>query len=111
MKERASFTNAVVKSAPAPIRNPRRDCSMKKPSEMSTHLEGLRPTVALASHIVVATVAGQGWLAGPSGPLRMQYNIHWLHSGCQGAFGMTLRRTRWAKGSSATSFLWTEHVA
>lgn len=36
------------------------------------HLEGLRPTVALAGHIVVATVAGQGWLAGPSGPLRMQ---------------------------------------
>jgi hypothetical protein len=30
MKERASFTNAVVSTAPAPIRNPRRDCSIKK---------------------------------------------------------------------------------
>jgi hypothetical protein len=36
------------------------------------HLEGWRPTVAPAGHIVVATVAGLGWLAGPSGPLLMQ---------------------------------------
>src|SRR6516162_6339927 len=35
MKERASFTNAVVSSAPAPIRNPRRDCSIKKSSQMA----------------------------------------------------------------------------
>src|SRR6476646_8010405 len=72
MKERASLTNAVVRTAPAPIRNPRRDCSIKNPPRLHTHLEDWRPTVALAGHIVVATVAGQGWLAGPSGPLRMQ---------------------------------------
>jgi hypothetical protein len=31
MKERASATNAAVKRLPAPIRNPRRDCSIKNP--------------------------------------------------------------------------------
>src|SRR5262245_29707218 len=58
MKERASLTNAVVSILPAPIKNPRRDCNMKNPPRFRTHLEGWRPTVALAGHIVVATVAG-----------------------------------------------------
>jgi hypothetical protein len=53
MKKRASFTNAIVSTAPAPIRNPRRDCSIKKSSEMAPHLEDWRPTVAHAGHIVV----------------------------------------------------------
>ena len=34
--------------------------------------EGQRPTVALAGHIVVPPLPVRGWLAGPSGPLRMQ---------------------------------------
>src|SRR5262245_5510302 len=58
MKERASLTNAVVSILPAPIKNPRRDCNMKNPPRFRTHLEGWRPTVALAGHIVVATFAG-----------------------------------------------------
>jgi|tagenome__1003787_1003787.scaffolds.fasta_scaffold20379863_2 hypothetical protein len=58
MKERASFTNAVVSTAPVPIINPRRDCSIKNPPRLHTHLEDWRPTVAHAGHIVVATVAG-----------------------------------------------------
>src|SRR6266576_5298890 len=41
MKERASLTNAVVSSAPAPIRNPRRDCSIIKSSEMAHASGGL----------------------------------------------------------------------
>src|SRR4029077_9323487 len=64
MKERASFTNAVVSTAPAPIKKPRRDCSIKKSSEMALHLEDWRPIVALAGHIVVATVAGLGLVGG-----------------------------------------------
>ena len=50
---RASFTNAVVSIAPTPIRNPRRDCSIKNPRRWHTHLEDWRPTVAHAGHIVV----------------------------------------------------------
>src|SRR3954452_10339126 len=53
-----SFTNAVVSTAPAPIINPRRDCSIKTPPRLHTHLEDWRPTVAHAGHIVVGTVAG-----------------------------------------------------
>src|SRR3954449_8034409 len=58
MNELASFTNALVSTAPVPIINPRRDCSIKNPPRLHTHLEDWRPTVAHAGHIVVATVAG-----------------------------------------------------
>src|SRR4051812_24591231 len=64
MVERTSFTNAAVSSAPAPMRNPRRDFSMKNPHRQRAHLEGLRPTVALAGHIVVATVADRRLVGG-----------------------------------------------
>lgn len=36
---------------------------------------GPRPIAARAGRIVCATVAGLGWLAGLSGPLRMQENL------------------------------------
>src|SRR4051794_4527140 len=58
MKERASFTNAVVSTAPAPIRNPRRDCCINNPPEWHTHLEDWRPTVAHRGPHRRATVAG-----------------------------------------------------
>src|SRR3954467_14206164 len=41
MKERASFTNAVVSIAPTPIKNPRRDCSIKKSSRIAHASGGL----------------------------------------------------------------------
>src|SRR5262249_45909605 len=41
MNERASLTNAAVNRLPSPTRNPRRDCSMKKPSKISHAPGGL----------------------------------------------------------------------
>src|SRR6476620_4752750 len=73
MKERASFTNAVVSTAPAPIRNPRRDCSIKNPPEWHTHLEDWRPTVAHAGHIVV-----------PPLPVKAGWRDRQVLSGCNG---------------------------
>src|SRR6516225_132098 len=58
MKERASFTNAVVSSAPAPIRNPRRDCSIKKSSKMSCASGGLATYCCPCEPHRRATVAG-----------------------------------------------------
>lgn len=57
MNAGASLTNAIVSRPLVPIKNPRRE-SIKKPPRWHTHLEDWRPTVALAGHIVVATVAG-----------------------------------------------------
>src|SRR6516162_1810184 len=58
MKERASFTNAVVSTAPAPIRNPRRDCSIKKSSEMAHASGGLATYCCPRGPHRRATVAG-----------------------------------------------------
>src|SRR6516164_6828382 len=58
MKERASFTNAVVSTAPAPIRNPRRDCSIKNPPRCHAHLEGLATYCCPCGPHRRATVAG-----------------------------------------------------
>src|SRR6516164_4517581 len=69
MKERASATNAAVKRLPAPIRNPSRDCSIKKSSEMAHHASG-----GLATYCCPcgphrrATVAGQGLVGGTCRP-------------------------------------------
>src|SRR6516165_1019914 len=58
MKERASFTNAIVSTAPAPIRNPRRDCSIKKSSEMAHASGGLATYCCPCGPHRRATVAG-----------------------------------------------------
>src|SRR4029077_8182724 len=64
MKERASFTNAVVSIAPAPIRNPRRDCSIKKSSEMAHASGGLATYCCPCGPHRRATVAGLGLVGG-----------------------------------------------
>jgi hypothetical protein len=61
IKDSASSTNAAVSKLPAPIRNPPFE-TMKKPSKLHTHVEGWRPTVALAGHIVVPPLPVRaGW--------------------------------------------------
>ena len=60
----ASLTNAAVSRPPVPIRKPRRE-SMKKPSKLHTHLEGWTTYCCPFGPHRRATVAGQGWLAGP----------------------------------------------
>src|SRR6188472_1155328 len=64
MKERASLTNAVVSRLPAPMRNPRLDCSMKKPSSMSHASGGLATYCCPCGPHRRATVAGLGLVGG-----------------------------------------------
>src|SRR6188474_2817689 len=58
MKERASLTNAAVSRLPAPIRNPRRDCNMKKPFKISRASGGLATYCCPCGPHRRATVAG-----------------------------------------------------
>src|SRR6476620_9594121 len=62
MKDCASFTSAVASMAPACIRKPRRECSIKASRIAHAHLEVWRPTVAFAGHIVVPPLPVKaGW--------------------------------------------------
>src|SRR6516164_7040687 len=54
----ASLTNAAVKRLPAPIRNPRRDCSIKKSSKMAHASGGLATYCCPCGPHRRATVAG-----------------------------------------------------
>src|SRR5882672_11423218 len=68
MKERASFTNAVVSTAPAPIRNPRRDCSIKKSSKIAHASGGLATYCCPCGPHRLATVAGLRLVGGAVRP-------------------------------------------
>src|SRR6476660_3766039 len=68
MKERASFTNAVVSTAPAPIRNPRRDCSIKKSSKIAHASGGLATYCCPCGPHRRATVAGLRLVGGAVRP-------------------------------------------
>src|SRR5258705_1280344 len=68
MKERASFTNAVVSTAPAPIRNPRRDCSIKKSSKIAYASGGLATYCCPCGPHRRATVAGLRLVGGAVRP-------------------------------------------
>src|SRR6476659_9851178 len=62
--DRASLTKDAVSSPPAPIRKPRREI-INKPPSCTRIREVSRPTVGRGGPHRRATVAGQGWLAGP----------------------------------------------
>src|SRR5258708_37302478 len=85
MKERASFTNAVVSTETAPIRNPRRDCSIKKSSKIAHASGGLTTYCCPCGPHRRATVAGLRLLGGAARAL----------SGCKAllpqAFGVSRR--------------------